>query len=83
MSATHFARSARHIGDSAPSIHNKRKSLRRRSDPKPRRIVPIAEEIVVESHAGVGAVEGLGPLEESTRIGRSPRRRIRGGEVER
>lgn len=38
--ATVLASSARHIGNSTPRINNKRKSLRWRPDPEPRRVIP-------------------------------------------
>lgn len=69
MVATVLASSARHIGNSTPRINNKRKSLRWRPDPEPRRVIPVEEEIVIEAHASVRVGIRVGSLEVPTRNG--------------
>lgn len=53
MIATVMTIRTRHIGDSTPCINNQRKLLRRSSDVKPRRIIPVREEIIEEIHASI------------------------------
>lgn len=53
MSTTLFASGARNVSNSTSGIHYKRKLLRRGPDPKPRSVIPVEKEIVVESHASV------------------------------
>lgn len=68
MLATLFASGARNIRNSAPSINDKRKHLRRCTDPKPRRVIPVEEEIVVKTHACVRVAFGLGSMELASGI---------------
>lgn len=54
MLAALFTSRARNISNSTSGINYKSKSLRRSPDPKPSRVIPVEEEIVVERHASVG-----------------------------
>lgn len=59
MPATLVAGRARHISDSTSGVNDQRKFLRRRSNPKPRSIVPVEKEIVVKRHMSIGALRSL------------------------
>lgn len=86
MFATLIASGTGDVGDRASSIHNEGKLLRRRSDPEPRRVISVEEEVVEEAHASVGADFGAESLEVATKIRRRRRRhfgRIGRGLVER
>lgn len=69
MTATLVAGGARHVSDSTSSVDDQREFLRRRPNPKPRSIVPVEEEIVVQRHASIGALRSL---EVSARGGEGP-----------
>lgn len=68
MFATLLARRAWNIRKSTPRINNERKCLRRCSDPNPRSVIPVRDEIVVEGHASGGGGVGLRSLEVATGV---------------
>lgn len=66
MLATLFTGSAWDVSNSTPCVDNQCESLWRRSNPESRGVIPVEEEIVMESHASVWS-RSIGFLEVTSR----------------